>query len=167
MKKIFTLIAASLLTVASFAADRRPSVTLKTAKNYEIVIDGQSYFSTSNNGTMNISNIRSGQHSIKVFEANRTFMFRKAKRMVSASTFQLGRNDVAISIDFRGQINITEDRFGHGMSNGSRDNGWDKGYGQDNSRDNGQDKGYGNGQKDSHDQGQGHDNNQNDRGKRF
>ncbi len=132
MKKIFTLIAASLLTVASFAADRKPAVTLKAAKNYEVVIDGQSYFSTSNNCTMIISNIRGGQHSIKVYETNRASKFRKIKKVVSASTFQLGRNDVAISVDFRGQINITENRF--------KDNGWDKGYG--NSPRDGHDQGH-------------------------
>ena len=44
MKKIFTLVAATLFTVAVFAADRRPSVTVQTNKNYEIQIDGKSYF---------------------------------------------------------------------------------------------------------------------------
>ena len=119
MKKIFTLIAATFLTVAVFAADRRPSVTLKTTRNYEVVIDGRSY--SGNGAAMELSLLRAGQHSIKVYEQSRGFMFRKAKRLVSASTFQLGRNDIDISVDFRGQIKISEDRFDHGWNNG-RDN---------------------------------------------
>jgi hypothetical protein len=153
MKKIFTLIAATFLTVASFAADRKPVVTVKASKNYEIVIDGQSYFSS--NSVMNLSNIRYGQHSIKVYEVSRGFMFKRAKRLVDASTFQLRNNDVDINIDFRGQIRITEDRFGHDKWNDHRDNGRDNNYGRD--------------QKDSRDQDsrdRGHDN-KNDRDKRF
>jgi hypothetical protein len=45
MKKIFTLVVASFMTVALFAADRRPSVTLTADKKYEVVIDGRSYAS--------------------------------------------------------------------------------------------------------------------------
>jgi hypothetical protein len=128
MKKIFTLIAASVLTIASFAADHKPVVTLKASRNYEIVIDGRSY---SGSSILNLSNIRSGQHSIKVYEMSRGFMFRKAKRLVDASTFQVRNNDVDISIDFRGQISVTEDRFGHDKWNDRKDNGRDKDYGHD------------------------------------
>jgi len=104
MKKIFTLIAATVLTVASFAADRRPVVTLKSSRNYEIVIDGRSYFS--NSGIMNLSNIMKGQHTIKVYETTRGrgfgLMFGKAKRLVDASTFLLRNNDIDIAIDKSG-----------------------------------------------------------------
>jgi hypothetical protein len=136
MKKIFTLIAAAFLTVATFAADRKPVVTVKASKNYEIVIDGQSYFSSNN--VMNLSNIRFGQHSIKVYEVSRGFMFKRAKRLVDASTFQLRNNDVSINIDFRGQINIAEDRFGRDKWNDKKDNGRNSDYGHDqkDSRDN-------------------------------
>jgi hypothetical protein len=145
MKKIFTLIAAGLLTVAAFAADRKPVVSLQTSKKFEVIIDGQSYFSNNRNSTMNLSGIRTGQHSIKVYEVNRS-PFRKIKKLVSASSFQLKRNDIDISVNSIGQISITEDRFGRD----SRDNGW----GKDN------DHGY-----DSHDRD--HRNDKNDRDKRF
>lgn len=110
MKKIFTLFAATLLTAAVFAADHKPSVTLKSSKNYEVVIDGRSLFSST--GIMDISSLRGGTHTIKVFETKKGIMFRKSRKMVSSSTFQLGRNDVAINIDFRGQISITEKKSG-------------------------------------------------------
>lgn len=153
MKKIFTLIAATLFTAAIFAADRKPVVTVKASKNYEIVIDGKSYFSR--NSTMNLSNIRSGQHSIKVYEVNKS-PFRKFKKLVSASSFQLRNSDVDISVNNRGQIIITEDRFGRGRKNDQKDNGWDNDYGHD--------------KKDSHDQDsrdRDYGNDKNDRDKRF
>jgi hypothetical protein len=145
MKKIFTLIAAGLLTVGAFAADRKPVVSLQTSKKFEVIIDGQSYFSNNRNSTMNLSGIRSGQHSIKVYEVSKS-PFRKFKKLVSASSFQLKRNDIDISVNTIGQISITEDRFGRD----GRDNGW----GQKD------DHGY-----DSHDRD--HRNDKNDRDRRF
>jgi hypothetical protein len=110
MKKIFTLIAATILTVATFAADRRPSVTVKSRGNYEIVIDGRSYFTR--NGMLDLSHLRKGQHNVKVYELNRSILFMRSKRLVDASTFQLRNKDIDILVDFRGKIRISEERFG-------------------------------------------------------
>lgn len=154
MKKIFTLIAATLFSAAVFAADHKPVVTVKANKNYEIVIDGQSYFSS--NSIMNLSDMRYGQHSIKVFEVSRGFIFRKGKHLVDASSFQLRGNDVAIYIDFRGQISITESKFDNDRWNDHADNGWGDTNGHD--------------KKDSHHQDnhdKDHGNTKNDRDKRF
>ena len=126
MKKIFTLIAATILTVATFAADHRPSVSLKSRGNYEIVIDGRSYFTR--NGVMDLSNIRKGRHSIKVYEVSRVFSFLRTKKLVDASTFMLGNRDIDINVDFRGQIRISEERFG-------RDRWNDNDHGRDDRRD--------------------------------
>ena len=130
MKKIFTLIAATVLTVATFAADRRPSVTLKSSKNYEIVIDGKSYMSST--GIMDLSNLRKGQHSIKVYETRRGFggilggfggvMIKGGKKLVDADNFSVTNRDLSINVDFRGQISIQEDRFGHDKWDDRRDN---------------------------------------------
>jgi len=130
MKKIFTLIAALGLTAATtFAADRKPSVTLKSSRNYEVVIDGRSYQS---NGIMDVNLMRGRQHSIKVYEIRRSgfgLFNMRSKRLVDASTFQVGRNDIDINVDFRGQISISEDRFG-------RDGRWDDRNDHDYGRDN-------------------------------
>jgi hypothetical protein len=139
MKKIFTLIAATLFTVAIFAADHKPVVTLKSNRNYEVVIDGKTYFTS--NGMMNIANLRKGQHTIKVYEASRGFMFRKSRKLVDASTFVLRSNsNVDIIVGLRGHISITEDRFDHDRRNGSKD--WDKnnGYDKKDDRDQGRDR---------------------------
>src|SRR5690242_4870960 len=112
MKKIFTLFAGLLMAAAVFAADRRPVVMLNSSRNYKIVIDGRSYFGGSQ--TIALDNFYgSRMHSIKVYEIRRgnlTFgalgsLFGR-ERLIDASTFQMGRNDVMINIDFRGQISI-------------------------------------------------------------
>ena len=126
MKKIFILVAATLFTVAVFAADRRPSVTVQTNKNYEIQIDGKSYF-TRNGSVTDISFLRDGKHTITVLKIYQGFFSQKMKKVVSSTTFLMRGNDIDIKVDQFGRVQVNEDtRFG----NGRYDNDWDKkGYG--------------------------------------
>jgi hypothetical protein len=110
MKKIFTLVAGMLLTAAVFAADRKPVVTINSSKNYKLVIDGKNYFG--DNMTLRLDDYFKRSHTIKVFEMRRG-LYVKGERLVDAATFQLDRNDVAITIDRFGNIKIKETR-GHG-----------------------------------------------------
>ncbi|HEV8508343.1 MAG TPA: hypothetical protein VGQ53_23235 [Chitinophagaceae bacterium] len=135
MKKIFTLALGLMLTVAMFAADRRPTVTVTSAKKYAIVIDGKRYFSNGN--TINISSLYNGRHDIKVYKMKRSGFFINTRRLVASSSFQLRNSDVAINIDRFGQLQISESRFGRG---------WDRDYGRDSDRDH--DHGYGKGDRD-------------------
>ncbi|HEX7845911.1 MAG TPA: hypothetical protein VF476_08945, partial [Chitinophagaceae bacterium] len=83
MKKIFTLCLGLVLTAAVFAAERRPDVSIITAKRYEIVIDGKTFMS--NNRMLNIENLRNGRHTIQVFEVNnRSFSLFKRKQLVAS-----------------------------------------------------------------------------------
>ena len=109
MKKTFTLALGLMLTVAMFAADRRPTVTVTSAKRYAIVIDGKQYFTNGN--TMNISSLFNGRHNVKVYKMKRGF-FMNTKTLVASSNFQLRNNDVKIDIDRYGQLQISESRFG-------------------------------------------------------
>jgi hypothetical protein len=118
MKKIFTLVLGLMLAAAMFAADRRPTVTVTSAKKYDIVIDGRHY--TSNYGTISISNLFSGRHDIQVYEMNRHF-FMRTKSLVASSVFQLRNNDVQINIDRFGQLQISQSRFGRDWNGGDRD----------------------------------------------
>jgi len=116
-----------VLTAAVFAADKRPDVTIISAKKYEIVIDGKTYFS--NNRMMSIDNLRNGRHTIQVFEMNRGgFSIFKRKQLVTSKAFQLRNNDVKITIDRFGHLTITEDRFGRDNKYGKDqrdDKDWD------------------------------------------
>jgi hypothetical protein len=147
MKKIFTLALASLFTVAVFAADRRPSVTIQANRNYELVIDGKSYIS-SNGGMMSIGNLRDGYHTVTVYSMNQGFFRKMIKRQLSSSSFMLRGNDINILVDQFGRIQVKEDLRFRNNRNGR---GWDdKDYGRDNNsgRDNNYDRD--NGRKDQH-----------------
>lgn len=109
MKKIFTLVVASFMTVALFAADRKPSVTLTADKKYEVVIDGRSYASAIGN-TMDISLFNTnGRHTVKVYQL-KNGLFSKQKKLVSSTTFELSRNSLDIAVDRNGHISIREER---------------------------------------------------------
>ena len=118
------------LTAAVFAADRKPDVTIISMKNYEIVVDGRTYFS--NSRMMSIDNLRNGRHTIQVYESNsRGFSIFKRKQLVASKSFQLRNNDVKITIDRFGQLSNTEDRFGRDDRYGNDNRGWDDHSGKD------------------------------------
>ncbi|MEO8404774.1 MAG: hypothetical protein ABI480_09270 [Chitinophagaceae bacterium] len=133
MKKIFTLAIASLLTLSMFAADRKPSVTLTTTKKYEVVIDGRSYASAIGT-TMNVSNMYNGRHTIKVYALKNNGFFSKQKKLVSSSTFQLTRNDVNISVDRFGSVNVQEQRASTRYDDRNDHKDWNDKGGRNNDR---------------------------------
>jgi len=107
------------------AADRPPSVTIKSHRNYEIVIDGRTY---RNDNTIRLDRMRPGMHSIKVYERGRGFFGRM--RLVSAKNFFVRNNDLRITVGFNGYVDIDEKRYDR------RDRGWDRNdRGYDNDRD--------------------------------
>ena len=112
-----------ILAAAVFAADKRPDVTIVSAKKYEIVIDGKTYFS--NNRMMSIDNLRKGRHSIQVYETNRSFSLFKKKQLVASKIFQLRNDDVKITIDRFGHLTIMEEKFGRGNRYDNDQRGWD------------------------------------------
>jgi len=132
MKKIFTLVLGLMFTVAMFAADRKPTVTVTSTKRYAIVIDGKQYFTNGN--TINISSLFNGRHDVKVYKMKRRF-FMNSKKLVASSNFQLRNSDVKINIDRFGQLQISESRFGRGW------NDHDYGKGNDRDHDHGYDRG--------------------------
>lgn len=132
MKKIFTLALGLMLTIAMFAADRKPDVILSAPKKYEIVIDGKSYFSTKKD--MNVLNLRGGFHTVKVYEMKQGFLF-KSKKLVSTSSFRLTNNDIKIDVNRFGQVQISEQRKGRGgWDNDNRYDRDDKKYDRDHDR---------------------------------
>jgi hypothetical protein len=140
MKKLFTLIAGSLLMLAASAqsADAfrsqsmskdlykgRPSVVVHSSKRFDIVVDGRSFV---NDGNINLSMLRDGRHTIQVFELSRG-IFQKRRHLVSTSNFTIRNKNLRIDVDLVGRIRITEskNRF-------DNDRGWDNDRGRDNDR---------------------------------
>jgi len=122
MKTVLTFVAGLLLTLTTMAADRPPSVTIKSHRNYEIVVDGRTY---RNDNTIRLDRMRPGMHSIKVYERGRGFFGRM--RLVSTKNFFVRNNDLRITVGFNGYVNIDErgyDRRDRGWDNNDRD--WDR-----------------------------------------
>ena len=118
MKKIFTLAIGSLFALSVMAADHQPSVTVKSSKKYEIVIDGKSY---KGNSYIDLSGLYPGYHSIKVYSAGKRSFFGKRSRLISTSDFSVKRNDVVITVDSFGQVDVNEIKFGRNRGWGNQD----------------------------------------------
>ena len=133
MKTILTFAAGLLLTLSTMAADRPPSVTIKSNRNYEVVIDGRTY---RNDNTIRIDRMRPGMHSIKVYERSRGLFGRM--RLVSAKNFFVRNNDLRITVNYSGYVDIDEKRLDR------RDRCWDDNdRGRDrNDRDYGRNRGF-------------------------
>ena len=124
MKTILTLAAGLLLTLFTFAADHNPTVTIKSKRDYVIVVDGRT-FQNDNNIRLDM---RRGMHTIKVYERGRGFFGRM--RLVSSKNFFVKNNDLRINVGFNGFVDIDERRYDR------RDRNWDRNdRGYDNDRD--------------------------------
>ena len=127
MKTILTFAAGLLLTLSTMAADRPPSVTIKSNRNYEVVVDGRTYRS---DNSIRLDRMRPGMHSIKVYERSRGFFGRM--RLVSAKNFFVRNNDLRITVNYSGYVNIDE-RGGYDRRDRGRDGndgGWDRNDGR-------------------------------------
>ena len=126
MKTILTFAAGLLLTLSTMAADRPPSVTIKSNRNFEVVVDGRTY---RNDNSIRLDRMRPGMHTIKVYERTRGLFGRV--RLVSAKNFFVRNNDLRITVNYSGYVNIDERG-----NNNRRDRGWDDNdRGWDNDRD--------------------------------
>ena len=137
MKTILTFAAGLLLTLSTMAGDRPPSVTIKSNRNFEVVVDGRTY---RNDNTIRLDRMRPGMHTIKVYERTRGFFGRV--RLVSAKNFFVRNNDLRITVNYSGYVDIDEkriDRRGRGWDDNDRnDRDWDR----NDDRDYGRNRGF-------------------------
>ena len=131
MKTILTFAAGLLLTLSTMAADKPPSVTIKSNRNFEVVVDGRNY---RNDNTIRLDRMRPGMHSIQVYERSRGFFGRM--RLVSSKNFFVRNNDLRITVNYSGYVNIDERRYDR------RDRGWDSNDRNDRDLDRNDDRDY-------------------------
>ena len=112
MKTVLAFAAGLLLTLSTMAADRNPTVTIKSKRDYMIVVDGRTFH---NDNTIRLD-MRRGMHTIKVYERSRGFFGRT--RLVSSKNFFVRNNDLRITIGFNGFVDIDERKYDR------RDRGW-------------------------------------------
>jgi hypothetical protein len=115
MKTFLTFVAGLLLALTTMAADRPPSVTIKSNRNFEIVVDGRTY---RNDHAIRLERMRPGMHTIRVYERSRGFFGRM--RLVSAKNFFVRNNDLRITVNYNGYVDIDEKRYDR------RDRGYDR-----------------------------------------
>ena len=116
MKTVLTFVAGLLLTLTTMAADRFPSVVVKSPRHYEIVIDGRAY---RNDNSIRLDRMHRGMHTIKVYERSRG-LFGIKMRLVSAKNFFVRNNDLRITVRYNGYVDVDERGFDR------RDRNWDR-----------------------------------------
>lgn len=137
MKKIFTLLAAALLTLKSFAdyRDARLMIRYQGNNNIWIEVDGRHY--DDRNGFLQLNNLQPGRHMVEVYEIKYKGDFwkgilgmkkRKEYLYFNTLTFRPGV-DLAILINRSGRVTVTEDRRDdrdnrRGRDRDDRDNRW-------------------------------------------
>ncbi|MGN6399234.1 MAG: DUF4476 domain-containing protein [Flavisolibacter sp.] len=145
---IFTLLLGGAMSVSAYASD--VTVTFSGNKNYTVVIDGRSISANGYYGnTVNLNNLRPGQHSIQVYKASKKW--NGNNNTVYSSNFILRpQYDLFITVDRKGKLQMNERMNNdYGRNNGNwgndrrddRHNGYDR-HDDDYGRDNG---GYNNG----------------------
>ncbi|HEY1869523.1 MAG TPA: hypothetical protein VGG71_00625 [Chitinophagaceae bacterium] len=119
MKKIFTFLVGSFITVASFAADHRPTMNIDNNSYYKVLIDGRPVYNDFNGG--NIGDINYGRHTITVLEDRGGGFFSRRSRIVSTSDFRVDGDDrrIFVNIDRAGCIHVGKTEF-----RDDRDFGW-------------------------------------------
>jgi hypothetical protein len=112
MKKIFTLLVASVFTLSLFAANRpsQLSVSLPGNSNIRVIIDNSRYENSDNSIT--IGDISNGYHSIKVYEVkNQSRFFNNSKLVYSSSVLIKPAYQVNIMINRNGKAVINEQKL--------------------------------------------------------
>lgn len=118
MKKIFTLLAAALLTLKSFAdyRDARLMISYQGNNNIWIEVDGRHYDDC--NGFLQLNNLQPGRHMVEVYEVRYSADFwkgllgmkrRKEYLFFNTLTFRPGVA-ITVMIDRWGRAMVTEDR---------------------------------------------------------
>jgi hypothetical protein len=127
MKKLLTLAIVSLFTMAAMAADHYPSVTIKSKRDFQIVVDGRTYNNGvfRNDNTIRLDRINRGMHRIQIYERSRG-LFGSRMRLVSSKNFFVRNDDLRIIVDRSGYINIDEVGYGRGRDRNYNDKNWDR-----------------------------------------
>jgi len=115
---IFTFLFGGLTTVSAFASD--VTVTFSGNKNYQVVIDGR-YIGANDyyNNTVNLNNLRPGQHSIQVYKANANKRWNGNKTLYSSNFTLRPQYDLFINVDKKGRVQMNE-RFNNDYGRNNR-----------------------------------------------
>src|SRR5688572_17034841 len=117
MKRIFTLFASVLMSIALFAAAPRPNsmLTIQSLSrgDMKVVIDGRQF--DPRNNFMRLQGIQPGYHKIAIYMERTGGHFnhlgRRYERVFSSSITVRNRTNLTITIDRNGRPSLKESRF--------------------------------------------------------
>jgi len=110
MKKIFTLLAATFLSVSLFALPNKTKLTISTnsKKAVTILVDGRSYSDRENDDIV-VKNLAVGSHNIKVYQqASNGFFNRKNELIYDGNVYVKPQSHTIVSINRNGKAMVTE-----------------------------------------------------------
>jgi hypothetical protein len=128
MKALLTIAAVCLFTLTTMAADRYPTVTIKSKRNYEVVVDGRRHI---NDNNVRLERLNRGMHNIRVYE-RRNGLFGSRLQLVTSRNFFVRNNDIRITIGYNGFVDIDEMDHDRGRDRNWKDDDHDR---RDNDRD--------------------------------
>lgn len=132
MKKIFTLLASSILAIVVFAAEARPksSLTIRSVdrSDLKVVIDGRRFEPDHNSIT--VKGLDAGYHKVKIYKERNNGLFtifgKKYEVIFNGTITTKPRRDVIVFIDRFGKVTINNDSRNGGFGRNDRDNRrWD------------------------------------------
>lgn len=129
MKKFFTLLAASVLSISVFALPYKTKLTVSTKgqKESTILVDGRSYTDKENDDIV-VKNLAVGSHNIKVYQQTNNSWFNKKSTLIyDGNVYVRPQSNTIVSINRNGKANITDKPIAQtaydGPSN-SQNGGW-------------------------------------------
>lgn len=105
MKKIFTLITVSFISVFALAAEKKPDVKVTSTGEYLIIVDGKQY---KNEKKIILKDMEKGIHYIDVFKKKKG-LFGSKYKLVSSKQFEIEKKDIDIDVNASGYIKIGKD----------------------------------------------------------
>jgi hypothetical protein len=102
MKKIFTLITVSFISVFALAAEKKPDVKVTSTGEYLIIVDGKQY---KNEKKIILKDMEKGIHYIDVFKKKKG-LFGSKYKLVSSKQFEIEKKDLEIDVNASGYIKI-------------------------------------------------------------
>jgi hypothetical protein len=105
MKKLSILVMSLMLAIATWAQTSTVTVKINGSKNWNLVVDGQSYNINSSHRTVTLTDMQPGQHTISITKPNNT-------KNVNTTTFTLRNGfNTEVTVNGNGSINIGEARI--------------------------------------------------------
>jgi hypothetical protein len=111
MKKIFTLIASTILSVSLFALPPKTTLTVSanSKKAVTILVDGKNYSQRNNDDDVVIKNLAIGSHNIKVYQqASNNFFNKKSQLIYDGNVYVKPQSNTMVTINRGGKAIITE-----------------------------------------------------------